>query len=255
MLSDVCGFFHKIIGFNETMITYLLAIFSPTHPVSPDMYYSGWASQDTIARKYRMVWGKTSQGSNYTNGNTYLGVKLDVSVSNGGPLFFIHFSYLGFDPRSFIDNYTQYFNNNRNIALINYRYCIENPGKYDGYGENCWGITLSDYAGDFSARGPNVLSDNGTIAPMGALASFVYTPEESMAALKNLYRNYGKFLWGEYGFRDAFNITNNWCANNYMGFHQAPITIMIENYRSQLIWNLFMSHPDIKKGLLKFKTK
>ena len=246
---------HKIIGFNEAMITYLLAIFSPSHSISTDMYYSGWASQDSIATKNRKEWGKTSEGSEYLNGNTYYGIKLDVSVSNGGPLFFTHFSYLGFDPRSFKDPYTQYFDNNRNISLINYRYCIENPGKYIGYGENCWGITLSDYAGDFNARGPNVHSDNGTIAPSGALASFAYTPEESMKALKNYYRNYGKFLWGEYGFRDAFNLTNNWCANNYMGFHQAPITIMIENYRSQLIWNLFMSHPDVNKGLLKFKTK
>ena len=72
-----------------------------------------------------------------------------------------------------------------------------------------------------------------------------------MSALKNYYRNYGHFLWGEYGFRDAFNLSDNWCSTIFMGLNQAPITVMIENYRSGLIWDLFMSHPDVQKGIKK----
>ena len=240
---------HRLIGWNETMITYLLAIMSPTYAVEPEMYYSGWASQSETAKDYRKNWGKTQEGSLYVNGNRYYGLKLDVGVSNGGPLFFTHYSYMGLNPREFTDRYTNYFHNNQTIARINHRYCMENPGKYTGYGADCWGLTASDFAWGYQAQEPVPFRDNGTIAPTGALASFPYTPGESMAALKNYYRNYGRFLWGAYGFRDAFNLTENWCSPIYMGLNQAPIIVMIENYRSGLIWELFMSHPDVRKGL------
>lgn len=245
---------HRLIGWNETMITYLLAIMSPTHPVAPQLYYSGWASQDSIAQAYRSAWGKTDDGSWYTNGNTYYGEKLPVGVSNGGPLFFIHYSYMGLDPHRWTDRYTRYFENNRKIALINLRYCIENPGRFPGYGEDCWGLTASDFTWNYQAQEPVLRLDNGTIAPTGALASFPYTPEASLKALKNYYRTYGSFLWGEYGFRDAFNLSVNWCSPLFMGLNQAPITVMIENYRSGLLWNLFMSHPDVQKGLDKLRA-
>ncbi len=112
---------HKLIGWNETMITYLLAIASPTHPIPASLYYSGWASQSDEAQKYRIGWGQTTDGSHYTNGKIYYGVPLKVGVSNGGPLFFTHYSYMGADPRHIRDAFTDYFSNNRNIALINYR--------------------------------------------------------------------------------------------------------------------------------------
>ena len=242
---------HRLIGWNETMITYLLAIMGPKHGVSPEMYYTGWASQEQYAQEYRMDWSKVSDGSLYTNGNTYFGEKLEVGVSNGGPLFFIHYSYMGLDPHKFTDKYVNYFENNRKIALINYRYCVENQGGYAGYGADCWGLTASDFAWNYQAQEPMPHRDNGTIAPTGALASFPYTPEESMAALKNYYHNMGEFLWGEYGFRDACNLTVNWCSPLFMGLNQAPVTVMIENHRSGLIWDLFMSHPDVKKGIRK----
>lgn len=245
---------HRLIGWNETMITYLLAIMSPTHAVEPQMYYSGWASKDSIAQEYRKNWGKTDDGSLYVNGKTYYGLKLDVGVSNGGPLFFTHYSYMGLNPHRFSDKYTNYFQNNQAIAQINYRYCVENPGNYSGYGTDCWGLTASDLAWGYQAQEPVISMDNGTIAPTGALASFPYTPRESMAALKNYYRNYGQFLWGEYGFRDAFNLSENWCSPIFMGLNQAPITVMIENYRSGLIWELFMSHPDVNKGIEKINS-
>ena len=240
---------HNLIGWNETMITYLLAIASPTHGIGKDMYYSGWASQEKLAQDYRADWGQTRDGAMYSNGNTYFGVKLDVGVSNGGPLFFIHYSYLGLDPHKIKDKYVSenYFENFRNIALINYRYCVENPKKNIGYGADNWGLTASDGPWGYRAAEPVDHQDVGTMAPTGALASFPYLPEQSMVALKNYYRNYGSFLWGEYGFRDAFNLNENWYANIYMGLNQAPVTVMIENYRTGLIWNLFMKDPDVQR--------
>jgi hypothetical protein len=244
---------HSLIGWNETMVTYLLAIASPTHAVPASMYYSGWASQDSIAQQYRKAWGGTSDGSMYTNGNTYYGKKLDVGVSNGGPLFFTHYSYMGYDPHAINDKYTNYFTNNQAIAKINHSYCIANPGNFKGYSDSCWGLTASDGPYDYSADEPVLRQDKGKIAPTGAISSFPYTPVESMKALKNYYNNYGKFLWGEYGFRDAFNLSQNWSSSLYMGLNQAPMVVMIENYRTGLIWKLFMSNPEIQAGLKKIE--
>ena len=246
---------HRLIGWNETMIVYLLGISSPTHPIPPSMYYTGWASQEEFAQQYRSAWGQTKDGSHYTNGNSYFGIPLKVGVSNGGPLFFIHYSFMGFDPHKLTDAYTNYFDNNRNIALINYRYCIENPEKHTGYGKDGWGLTASDGLWNYAADEPVPHADHGKLTPTGALASFPYTPEQSMDALKNYYRNYGKFLWGEYGFKDAFNLDENWCSEIFMGLNQAPITVMIENYRSGLIWKLFMSNTDIQNGLNKLSIE
>ncbi|MDO9374826.1 MAG: glucoamylase family protein [Ferruginibacter sp.] len=246
---------HNLVGWNETMVTYLLAIASPTHPVPASMYYSGWANLDSTGRQYRAAWGGTQDGSGYANGNSYYGIKLDVGVSNGGPLFFTHYGYLGYDPHAITDKYTNYFTNNKNIASINYRYCQDNPGGYRGYGDSCWGLTASDGPFHYGANEPVLRQDPGIIAPTGAISSFPYLPEASMKALKNYYNNYGKFLWGEYGFRDAFSLTDNWCADIYMGLNQAPMTVMIENYRTGLLWKLFMSTPDIKNGLEKLAAE
>lgn len=246
---------HRLTGWNETMVTYLLAIASPTHDVPASMYYSGWANQDSTGQRYRINWGGTTDGSMFTNGKTYFGIKLDVGVSNGGPLFFTHYSYMGYDPHGITDKYTNYFKNNRNIALINYRYCLKNPESYKGYGDSCWGLTACDGPVRYAASEPVNGRNDGTIAPTGAVSSFPYTPVESMKALKNYYYNYGKFLWGEYGFRDAFNLTQNWSSSIYMGLNQAPMVVMIENYRTGLIWKLFMSDIDIKNGLEKLKLE
>jgi hypothetical protein len=246
---------HRLIGWNETMVVYLLAMASPTHPVPADMYYTGWASQDNIAQKYRSRWGQSTDGDRYTNGNTYYGVTLDVGVNNGGPLFFTHYSYMAYDPHFITDQYTNYFINNQSIAKINYFYCLDNPHGYKGYGEEGWGLTASDGPFDYSADEPVTWQDHGKLTPTGAISSFPYTPEESMKALKNYYFNYGHFLWGEYGFRDAFDLTDNWCSEIYMGLNQAPMTVMIENYRTGLIWKLFMQDPEIQNGLRKLEAE
>lgn len=246
---------HKLIGWNEVMITYFLAIASPTHGVPPSMYYSGWASQSAIAAKYRTDWGRTTDGATYTNGNTYYGIPLKVGVSNGGPLFFIHYSFLGLNPHLVTDKYTNYFENNRNIALINQRYCIENPKNYRGYGDDFWGLTASDGPEHYAANEPTEHGDEGKMTPTGALASFPYTPDASMRALKNYYRNYGKYLYGYYGFRDAIKLDQNWCSPIFMGLNQAPIVVMIENYRSRLLWDLFMSNPEVDEARVAIGSK
>lgn len=237
---------HKLTGFNETMIAYLLAIASPTHSIPASAYYEGWASQSDEAAKYREGWGGTTDGNHYANGHTYDGIKLDVGVGNGGPLFFTQYSFMGPDPHRIHDAFTSsYFDNNRALALIDYRYCVRNPGHFAGYGPGTWGLTASLDPQGYSAHAPNAQADDGTISPTAALGAFPYTPEESMAALKSFYRDYGDRLWGIYGPTDAFNPGANWYAASYLGLDQAPIAVMIENHRSGLLWKLFMANPEI----------
>jgi exo beta-1,2-glucooligosaccharide sophorohydrolase (non-reducing end) len=246
---------HPLIGFNEVMITYLLSIASPTHGVPADMYYSGWASQSERAQQYREGWGGTKDGDHYSNGNTYYGIKLDVGVGTGGPLFFTHYSYFAFDPHALHDRYTaSYFDNNRNIALINRAYVIANPKHFPGYGPDAWGLTASDGPYGYVAHAPDKNNDKGTLTPTGALASFPYTPEASMLAFKHYYRDLGDRLWGIYGPRDAYNIQQDWFSPIYMGLNQAPIVVMVENYRSGLVWKSFMSNPEIGEMLKKLNA-
>lgn len=240
---------HRLTGWNEVMITYLLAIASPTHGAPPELYYTGWAGQSDPAMRYRSGWSGTTQGNRYVNGNTYYDIKLDVGVGLGGPLFFTHYSFMGFDPHTLTDRYTNYFENNRNLARINREYCIENPGKHAGYGPNTWGLTASDDPFGYHAHQPKERDDNGTITPTGALASYAYTPEASMAALKHFYRDRGAELWGEYGFRDAFNDDEHWVSPIFMGLDQGPIVVMIENGRTGLVWKYFMRNPEVKAML------
>ncbi|HQU73139.1 MAG: T9SS type A sorting domain-containing protein [Calditrichaeota bacterium] len=214
-------------GFNETMIVYLLAIASPTHPVPASLYHNGWA------------------GSGYTNGQSYYGHRIWVGPPYGGPLFFTHYSFMGFDPRNKRDTYCNYFNNNRNISLIHWEYAIENPYHFAGYDSSGWGLTASDDPDGYSAHRP-LYNDNGTISPTAALSAMPYTPEQSIAAMKHFYHTYGADLWGEFGFKDAYNVSRNWFARSYLAIDQGPIVVMIENYRSQLCWNLFMSNPEIQ---------
>jgi hypothetical protein len=237
---------HPLIGWNETMIVYLLAIASPTHPVPASLYHTGWAGQSPLAVDYRQGWGRTTDGDHYTNGHTYYGQKLDVGVGTGGDLFFAQFSFLGFDPRGIKDRYTNYFHNNRQLALVNRGYCVENPRNRIGYGPDCWGLS----AGINSGGGkPQVRDDSGTICISAALGVMPYTPEESLAVLKHLYRDLGAKTWGIYGFHDGFNQTTDWYDEFYMALNQAQIVVGIENHRTGLCWRHFMANEEIQPML------
>lgn len=221
----------QIRGFNEAQIIYILAIASPTNGVPASLYHNGWA------------------GGSYINGTSYYGFPLDVGFFRGGPLFFAHYSYLGFDPRGIKDAYTNYFNRNTYHTLINRAYCIDNPENHLGYSEVSWGLTASDNPFGYLAHEPTPDRDNGTITPTAALSSIVYTPELSIQALKHFYRELGDRLWGPMGFYDAFNLDEDWFATSYLAIDQGPIICMIENYRTQLLWNNFMANPEIQPAL------
>lgn len=236
---------HPVTGFNEAMITYLLAIASPTHPVPASLYYSGWAVQSPALIAFWNRRPSTAYLSHYENGHTYQSIRLDVGLGSGGPLFFTQYSFMGFDPHAMRDRFTDYFENNRNLALINYRYCQEDPKHYAGYGPGAWGLTSSFDPYGYKAHAPDLAHDNGTISPTGALGAFPYTPQKSMAALRYFYRTLGDRLWGIYGPRDAFNPTENWYASFYLGLDEASMVVMTENYRTGLVWKLFMSNPEI----------
>jgi hypothetical protein len=174
---------------------------------------------------------------------------LPLGPANGGPLFFEHYSFLGVDPHGLSDAYANYEVQTKAHTLINYNYCKANPKGFYGYGENCWGLTASDIPGGYAASSPT--NDRGVIAPTAALSSFAYTPVESMQALKFFYYKLGDKIFKEYGFVDAFSLQDKWFASSTLAIDQGPIIIMIENHRSKLLWNLFMSAPEVKVGLKK----
>jgi hypothetical protein len=247
---------HKLTGFNEVMMVYLLGIASPTHGVQPGLYYTGWADGAGFPEGSHFGDGRGVNAKNdFLDGKTYFGIKLDVGTKEGNPLFFTDYSYMGFDGRGIHDMFTDYFENNRNLALINRAWCIENPGKHKGYGADSWGLTASDGPSGYVPHAPDKEDDTGTMTPTGALSSFPYTPEASMLAFKHFYRDLGGELWGVYGPRDAFNMDENWIAPIFMGLNQAPIVVMTENYRTGLVWRLFMSNPEIRPMLDKIGFK
>ncbi len=219
-------------GYNECLIAYLLAAAGEHYPVSNRVYHGGWAKS-----KF------------FKNGKTFYGFKLPLGFDDGGPLFFSQYSFLGLDPHGLKDSYADYWEQNLHHTLINHAYCVDNPKKFKGYGENCWGLTSSDTYEGYSGHSPT--NDDGTISPTAALSAFPYTPQFSMKALKYFYYDLGKKTWGQYGFIDAFNETKDWYASSDLAIDEGPIIVMIENYRSGLLWKLFMNLPEVQKGLRK----
>ena len=219
-------------GWNECLITYVLAASSPTYPIDKSVYETGWANN-----------------GQFKNGNSYYGYELPLGAEKGGPLFLSQYSFLGINPEGLKDQYADYWIQNINHTLINYHYCKENPKGYAGYGTSCWGLTASDGNTGYAAHSPT--NDKGVIAPTAALSAFPYTPEESMSALHFFYYKIGDKIWRDYGFVDAFNLTANWYDNQYIAIDQGPVVCMIENYRTKMLWNLFMAIPEIQTGLKK----
>ena len=223
-------------GYNECLITYVLGASSPTHSIPAECYHEGWARKGTFTTKAAPYGYPLELSHNYAE-------KL------GGPLFWAHYSYIGLDPRGLKDRYADYWDVTRNHAMSDYAYCVDNPKNFKGYGENCWGLTASYSIKGYAAHCPGD-NDCGVITPTAALSSFPYTPEESMRALKYFYGK-GDWIWGKYGFYDAFSEQDNWTLPRYLAIDQLTIAPMIENYRSGLLWKLFMSCPEVQEGLQK----
>lgn len=215
-------------GYNETLIVYILAAASSTHTIPAAVYQQGWAQNGSIK-----------------NGRTFYGHVLPLGEDYGGPLFFTQYSFLGFNPHV-QDSYlnVDYWTQTVDQSLINHDYCVANPKKFVGYSDTCWGLTASDNPSGYGAQSPT--NDNGTISPTAAISSMPYTPAESMKAISYFYYTLGDHLWGPYGFYDSFNITNGWTATSTLAIDQGPIVVMIENYRTQLLWKLFMSAPEVQ---------
>jgi hypothetical protein len=218
-------------GWNECLITYILAASSTTHGIPPIVYNGGWKNS-----------------SSFFNGNSYYGLNLPLGPNYGGPLFFEQYTFLGVNPTGLVEGAINYATQTKNHSLINYNYCKTNPQQFFGYSDSVWGLTASDIEGGYTASSPT--NDRSFIAPTAAISSLPVTPNESMAALKFFYYVLGDKIWKEYGFVDAFSLHNTWFASSFLAIDQGPIIGMIENYRSGLLWNLFTSCPEIKTGML-----
>ena len=223
-------------GWNECLITHVLAASSPTHPVETEVYHQGWAKNGSIK-----------------NGKSFYGIKLPLGEDFGGPLFFSHYSFLGIDPRDLTDDYADYWTQNQNQSKINHAYCKANPKNQAGYHDSMWGLTASDNPWGYNAHSPT--NDLGVITPTAALSAFPYTPEESMKAMEFFYYTMGDHLWKKYGFVDAFCVGEVWAANSFLAIDQGPIVVMMENYRTQLLWNLFTANSDVKNGMKRLNFK
>lgn len=229
------GMAHPLKGWNECLVTYVLAAAAKTHGVPPAVYHDTWA-----------------RGEEFINGDRYYGSELPLGPDEGGPLFLSHYSFLGLDPNDLRDRYADYGIQTRMHALINYMHCKDNPFKFAGYSDECWGLTASDstpYNGRGTYRAHSPTNDYGVISPTAALSSFPYTPVESMRALRHFYEDRGDRLWRAHGFVDAFHPASGWVSNSHLAIDQGPIVIMIENYRSGLLWRLAMNAPEVKAGL------
>jgi len=221
---------HEIRGWDECLVTYVLAASAPRYGIDPIVYHHGYAA-----------------GRNYLNGKSYYGIELPLGMPYGGPLFFTHYSFCGLDPHGLKDHYVDYWEQNVRHVRINHAHCVANPHRYKGYSSACWGLTSSDDKVGYLAHDPD--NDNGTISPTAAVGSFPYAPREAMRALRHFLRSHGGKIWGRYGFTDAFCETRNWYADTFLAIDQGPIILMIENYRTGLLWKLFMNVPEVQAGL------
>lgn len=215
-------------GYDEALVTHVLALGSPTHPIPQAVYDSTWTH------------------AGYENNDTFLGYQLPLGPDYGGPLFFEHYSHMALDPRKMADSHASYWYQSVVHTRINRAWCIDGANLAFGYGSNLWGLTASDNPDGYDAHSPT--NDNGTIAPTAALASMPYTPHESLEVARYL-RSLGSQAFGDFGFVDALNPSRGWYDRQSIAIDQGPIITMIENYRTGLLWSLFMRIPQVQLGL------
>jgi hypothetical protein len=217
-------------GWNECLLTFVLAAGSARHPIDPGIYHEGFAGEP-----------------DFRNGRDHYGIVLPLGMNSGGPLFFSYYSFCGLDPRGLSDRHADYWQQNLCHTQINYRHCVRNPHNHLGYSPDCWGLTASHGPRGYIASAPD--RDSGIIAPSAALSSFPYAPAEAMRALRGFLTKPRKRIWGRFGFVDAFCEGRNWYSRTYLAINQGPIIAMIENHRTGLLWRLFMGAPEVRRGL------
>jgi hypothetical protein len=227
-----------VYGYDEALITYIMSASSKWHAISKEVYENNWVKSPS-----------------WKNGKTYYGFELPLgNFDKGGPLFFEQYTYLGINPTGLTDSMgIDYWKQVKNHTLINRAYCMENPKHFKGYGENCWGLTAGDSYKGYVAHCPEV--DLSVIQPTAALSSMPYTPIQSIKAMRHFYEDLGSKIWSNYGFVDGFSEEKNWYAKSHLAIDQGPIVGMIENYRTGLLWNLFMKIPDVQNGLKRLGFK
>ncbi|HKY91264.1 MAG TPA: glucoamylase family protein [Nevskiaceae bacterium] len=221
---------HEIHGWNECLITYVLAASSRRYAIDPKVYHQGYAS-----------------GKAFFNGKAWHGIELPLGQAYGGPLFFAHYSFCGLDPRGLKDRYADYLDLCTRHVKVNRQHCLVNPGKFAGYGAKCWGLTASDGPDGYATHAPD--NDDGTISPTAAASSLPFAPREVLETLRGFLTRHGDRVWGRYGFVDAFNEGRGWFADTFLAIDQGPIVVMMENHRTGLLWKLFMSVPEVQEGL------
>lgn len=217
-------------GWNECLLTFVLAAGSPSHAIDPEIYHESFAA-----------------GPGFRNGREYHGIALPLGMNFGGPLFFAHYSFCGLDPRGLSDRHADYWHQNVGHTRINHRHCVLNPHSYRGYGPDCWGLTASHGPRGYAAHAPDW--DFGVITPSAALSSFPYAPDEAMRALRGFMAKPRKRIWGRFGFVDSFCESRDWYSRTYLAINQGPVVAMVENHRSGLLWQLFMGAPEVRLGL------
>ena len=237
-------------GYDEALILYVLGLGSPTHPLPPESY-AAWLS----TYKWKKIYGR--------------------ELAYAGPLFIHQFSHIWIDFRGIRDAFmrkhgSDYFDNSRQATYLQRDYAIRNPKGFVGYGENCWGITASDGPGptkremrvdgrrffSYQARGAPFGPDDGTLSPWAAIASLPFAPEIVLPALRH-FHEIDLHEGNPYGFTASFNPTiaaadgrsRGWVSPDHVGINQGPIALMIENYRSDFLWQLMRRVPAISTGL------
>lgn len=210
--------------YSESMMMYIMAIGSPTHPIPAE----SWHAMRRDIKRY--------------------GDNVCIAYS---ALFTHQYSHIWVDFRDKNDGVVDYFKNSVSATLANREYCIDNKDKYKTYEEHVWGLTACDGPDGYKAYGgkPGYENHDGTVAPTGAGGSIAFTPELSIKALRTMYDKYGDILWGRYGFADSFNVDRNWTATDCIAIDEGTIVLMIQNYKTQSVWNYFMKNEWIQKGM------
>lgn len=210
--------------YSEAMIMYALAIGSPTHPI-PKEAWQAWKRPVDSYKDFELVYSYT------------------------GSLFTYQYSHAFIDFRRLYEGHINYYTNSLNATLANRAFCIDNAEKYRSYGDSGWGLTACIGPNGYRSYGalPGEAFHDGTIAPSGVAGSMVFDGDSALYALKEMYMNYGDFIYGKYGFKDAYNLDKNWWAEEWLGIDVGISLLMVENYRTGLVWDKFMKLEPVKK--------